>query len=81
MSLIKESLHQSIDQMSEEQAEAMLMLIRAFHQKHPGVDLTLFVAPSTMGQGSSAEAKAFKSVHPVSGKGTPASRLLIAERR
>lgn len=81
MSLIKESLHQSIDQMSDEQAEAMLTLIRAFHSKRPDVERPSLVAPSTIAQQPLSKANAFKSVQPVSGKGAAASRLLISERR
>lgn len=81
MSLIKESLHHSIDQMSDEEAETMLTLVKAFHEKTGGIELPLSVSAPASVRISMPETKAFKRVDAVSGKGAPASSLLIAERR
>ena len=81
MSLIKESLHHSIDLMSDKEAETLLILVRTFHQKNIGVRFSPSVLPATNVQIPDAEIRIFKAVTPVSGKGASASSLLIAERR
>ena len=81
MSLIKESLHHSIDLMSDAEAETLLIFVRAFHQKNKGSGFSPSVSPAEIVQVPVSEVKIFKAVNPVSGKGASASSLLIAERR
>jgi len=78
---VKESLRTTVDSISEEEALRVLSFIEQM-RKHPvrsstlkrlAGDPTFKVPPRKLG--------AFAKVDPMEGKGTPASRLLVEDRR
>jgi len=81
MGSIKTLLYTTIDLLSEREAREILKFTRLLKEKKEvsstlnklAVDET-FVLPT-------CRPKAFRIVKPVQGKGTPASRLLIEDRR
>ena len=81
MDSIKESLHNTIELLSDEEARQLLGFVQRL-QKENGVSLTLrrlasdpaFKIPS---EGSGT----FRVVEPIQGKGIAASRLLVEDRR
>lgn len=80
MNAIKESLWRAIEALSEEEAAEVLQWIRDLQDKKARVsvlrklaqDPTFIVPQNVVG---------FRPVTPVQGKGTPASSLLIQDRR
>jgi hydrogenase maturation factor len=82
MSAIKQSLHSTIESLSEEEARRVLELIQQLRAKERGISQTIkrlsadpsFEIPPKVH-------RAFHPVEPVRGKGTAASKLLVEDRR
>ncbi|MBM4084131.1 MAG: hypothetical protein FJ272_05025 [Planctomycetes bacterium] len=81
MGSVKESIHDAIDRMSDEEARRLLEFVKGLRKK-TRVSATLrrlaedpaFSVPPQRNGG-------FRAVKPVQGKGVPASRLLVEDRR
>jgi hypothetical protein len=81
MSTVKESLYNSIERLSDEEALQTLEFIQRLRQnkkhsktlKRLASDPVFSVPPEDLG--------GFRSVEPLPGKGIPASRLLVEDRR
>jgi len=81
MDSVKESLHNTIELLSDEEARQFLEFAQRLQRKSD-VSLTLRrLADDPAFRIPSEASGAFRVVEPVQGKGIPASRLLVEERR
>jgi hypothetical protein len=81
MSAVKESLQQMIEQMSDAEARQLLEFARQL-QHRPDTSLTLkrlATDPAFKAPGNGV--RAFRIIEPIQGKGIPASKLLVDNRR
>jgi len=80
MNSAKESLHNAIDLLSDEEAQQMWEWLREFQQKN-GISLTLRkLAKDPMFKVPSGEIE-FRDVEPIKSEGRPASEMLSEDRR
>ena len=81
MSAIKERLHDTIEALSDKEAEEALRLILSLQRKDE-VPLTLLrLAQDPTFRVPLGKVRRFRSIKPIEGSGIPASRLLIEDRR
>lgn len=81
MSSLKESLHDTIETLSDEEARQTLEFIQRL-RKRSRISISLArLAGDPAFKVPSEERVIFRLVNPVKGKGIPASRLLVEERR
>jgi len=81
MSSIKESLHNTIDQLSDEEAHQLLEFAQCLRRNN-GASPTLRRLTSDPAFKLPSEVHGvFRVVEPIQGKGIAASRLLVKERR
>ncbi|MBM4166262.1 MAG: hypothetical protein FJ218_04985 [Ignavibacteria bacterium] len=79
MNTVKENLHNAIEQLSEEEASAVLTLVERVHQKE-SIDETIRTLRSSSLKLPQTPQK-FQYVEPVSASGKSASQQLIDDRR
>jgi hypothetical protein len=81
MDSVKESLHNTIELLNDEEARQLLEFARRLQKKN-GISLTLRrLASDPAFRIPLEESGAFRVVEPVQGKGVAASRLLVEYRR
>lgn len=81
MNSVKATLHDTIELLSEKEARQIMKFAQILRNKK-GASLTLKRLSIDPAFKMPAEkTKAFRSVEPIHGKGIPASRLLIEDRR
>lgn len=81
MSSVKESLYKAIELLSDDEARQLLEFAQRL-QKKSGISLTLRrLASDPAFEIPSEGTGAFRVVEPIRGKGIPASRLLVGNRR
>ena len=81
MSSAKESLHNAIDLLSDEEARQTLAFIQRLQRKKDPSQTLSRLASDPAFQVPSKELGGFHKVEAVHGKGIPASRLLVEDRR
>ena len=81
MPTVKTSLHSTIESLSDKEARQIMRLVELLKEKKRG-SLTLRQLAIDMAFKIPLEkARPFRIVQPIHGKGVPASRLLIGDRR
>ena len=81
MSTVKESLWRTIETLSEEEAAEVLRLIRDLRDKSECMSVLRRLAQDPAFTVPQGIVGGFRPIMPVQGKGTPASSLLIQDRR
>jgi hypothetical protein len=81
MSSVKESLRDTIEGLSEEEAYQILEFVQRLRKKDDVSPTLKRLANDPTFKLPSERAGGFRIVHPIQGKGTPASRLLVEDRR
>lgn len=81
MSMIKESLHHTVEQLNDEEAQQVLAFARQL-KKEGEISPTLKrLASDPAFEVPSEEGGVFRRIQPIQGKGIPASELLVEDRR
>lgn len=81
MSTVKESLYHTIEELSNEEINKVLVFARDLHQKQERARLVTHLSHDETFTVPAADAIDFQSVQPISGKGKAASKLLVEDRR
>ena len=81
MSVIKESLHHTIDELNDEEVQQVLVFARHLKERREISPTLERLAGDPAFEVPSEEVGVFRRVQPIRGKGIPASELLVEDRR
>jgi hypothetical protein len=81
MSMIKESLHHAVEQLNDEEAQRVLAFAQDLKEKGEISPTLKRLASDPAFEIPSEEGNVLRRVQPIQGKGIPASRLLVEDRR
>ena len=81
MSSVKEALYHSIDGLSDEEAHQALAFIQQLHEQRDVASILRRLAHHPAFRLPTETQGGFRVVEPLQGKGIPASRRLVEERR
>lgn len=81
MAAIKKSLRNTIDALSDEEARKVLTFARQFQKQNGSAKTLRRLANDPTFRVPSQRKENFRPIEPVKGKGIPASRLLVEDRR
>jgi hypothetical protein len=81
MSAVKDSLHSTIEQLDEEEARQLLRFIQHLRKEKGNAPALQRLAGDPAFIVPPQNRKGFGLVEPIQGKGIPASRLLVEDRR
>ncbi len=81
MSSVKASLRTTIESLSEQEARQIMEIVRALKSKKEASLTLKRLAVDSAFKISSKQSKPFRAIQPIQGKGIPASKLLIEDRR
>ena len=81
MSGIKESLHHAIEELDDEKAQQVLSFTQRLQSKGDISPALKRLADDPAFKVPLEEIGAFRAVQPIQGKGIPASKLLVEDRR
>ena len=81
MSSVKEALYHSIERLSDEEAHQTLAFIQQLHEQRDIASILKRLAHHPAFRLPAEAQRGFRVVEPLQGKGVPASRRLVEERR
>ena len=81
MSMIKESLHHTVEQLNDEEAQQVLAFAQQLKAREEISPTLKRLASDPAFEVPSEERSVFRQIKPIQGKGIPASELLVEDRR